>query len=153
MALDQQSTMTDSEIDAFLARHETGVLSLARGDDPYAIPVSYGYDPTERQFVMRLVSEPDSEKRQFLAADPLARFVVYEEGDTTYRSAIARGRLQSVPTAELDVDRIEQFGDAQRPLFEVWGKEKTDLDIALYELDPAELTGRQVDLDGPIEQS
>jgi nitroimidazol reductase NimA-like FMN-containing flavoprotein (pyridoxamine 5'-phosphate oxidase superfamily) len=153
MALDQQSSMTDSEIDAFLARHETGVLSLARGDEPYAIPVSYGYDSAEQLFFVRLVSGADSEKRQFLTADPAVRFVVYEERETTYRSVIARGRLESVPTDELDVDRIEQFGDAQRPLFEVWGTAKADLEIDLYELDPAELTGRQVDLDEPISES
>lgn len=44
MAIDQETEMTDAEIDDFLGQHETGVLSLARTDDPYAIPISYGYD-------------------------------------------------------------------------------------------------------------
>jgi nitroimidazol reductase NimA-like FMN-containing flavoprotein (pyridoxamine 5'-phosphate oxidase superfamily) len=153
MPLDQQSTMTDGEVDTFLARHETGVLALARADDPYAIPISYGYDASERQFYLRLVSERDSEKRQFLTGDAAARLVVYEEGDTTYRSAIAVGTLRSVPTDELDVSQIEQFGDTQRPLFEVWGTAKADLDIDLYELDPDELTGREVELEAGSGQS
>lgn len=147
MALDQQTELADERVDAVLSDHQTGVLTLARGDDPYAIPVSYGYDATERQLYLRLVSTPDSEKQRFLSSDPKARFVVYGERDGTYRSVVAKGRLENAPRTELNLDRIEQYGDAERPLFEMWGETRRDLDVELYELDPDTLSGRRVERD------
>jgi nitroimidazol reductase NimA-like FMN-containing flavoprotein (pyridoxamine 5'-phosphate oxidase superfamily) len=94
MTVEQQTVMTGAETDALLERRETGVLALARADEPYAIPISYGYDADVRRFCMRLVSAPESEKRRFLSDAPEVRFVVYEEDGTTYRSAIANGRLE-----------------------------------------------------------
>lgn len=147
MALDQQTELSRDEIDALLGRHETGVLSLARGDEPYATPISYGYDATDKRLYMRLVSTPDSEKRRFVAAQSPARLVVYEERDAVYESVVAVGTLEEVPREELTADHIEQFGDAKRPLFEIWGEPKADLDIDLYCLDSAELHGHRLFID------
>lgn len=147
MTLDQETEMAPQELDEFLGAHETGVLSLARGDDPYAIPISYGYDATERTFYLRLVSTPESEKRQFLSSSPRARLVVYDERDGTYRSVVAAGELEPVPRDSLTVERIEQYGDAKRPLFEIWAEGKPDLEVELYELSPADLSGRRVEID------
>lgn len=147
MAIDQETEMTDAAIDQFLARHETGVLSLARTDDPYAIPISYGYDDENRVFYMRLVSTPESEKRQFLDAAPSARLVIYDEQDSSYRSVIATGTLENIPPAELTAEQIAQYGDARRPLFEIWAQQKDELDIELYRLTPDSINGRRTDID------
>lgn len=147
MALDQETEMTPSDLDEFLGNHETGVLSLARSDEPYAIPISYGYDATDRRFYLRLVSTPESEKRRFLSSSPRARLVVYEEAGDTYRSVVGVGSLEPVPRDSLTVERIEQYGRAKRPLFEVWADGKPDLDIELYEFVPEDLTGRWVEID------
>ena len=40
MTLDQETQLSRDETDSILGRHETGVLSLAREDEPYAIPIS-----------------------------------------------------------------------------------------------------------------
>ncbi|WP_226005493.1 pyridoxamine 5'-phosphate oxidase family protein [Natrinema salinisoli] len=147
MAIDQETEMTDGEIDDFLSRHETGVLSLARTDEPYAIPISYGYDDDEREFYMRMVSTPDSEKRQFLESTPQARLVVYDEVDSTYRSVIATGDLESIEPSELTPEQIAQYGEAKRPLFEIWADGKDALNIELYRLAPATLGGRRTEID------
>ena|SRR6056297_3082416 len=147
MALDQQTEMSRAETDALLARNETGVLSLARDDEPYAIPISYGYDAEARTFYLRLVSTPESEKREFLNSSPAVRLVVSEETEPEYRSVVAKGTLREVSTDEMTVERIEQFGDAKRPLFEIWGDSKTDLRIQLYELDADDVSGRFIELD------
>ena len=147
MALDQQTEMSRAETDALLARHETGVLSLAHDDEPYAIPISYGYDAEARTFYLRLVSTPESEKRAFLSSSPAVRLVVSEETEPEYRSVVAKGTLREVSTDEMTVERIEQFGDAKRPLFEIWGESKTDLRIQLYELDADGVSGRFIELD------
>ncbi len=144
MAIDRRIEMSADETDAFLGAHETGVLSLARTSEPYAIPISYGYDVSDRQFYMRLVSSPESEKRRFLASDPEARLVVYDEADDTYRSAIATGTLVRIDPNDLTVEEIEQYGSAKRPLFEIWPSEKSELDIELYRLDPESISGRLI---------
>jgi len=123
------------------------VLSLAREDEPYAIPISYGYDTEARRFCLRLVSTPESEKRRFLASSPHARLVVYEEDDPIYRNVVTTGTLNEVPRDELTVDYIEQYGDAKRPLFEIWGESRQDLDIQLYQLEPDELSGRRIEIE------
>ncbi|MFB6102348.1 MAG: pyridoxamine 5'-phosphate oxidase family protein [Haloplanus sp.] len=147
MTLDQETELSRGETDSLLGRHETGVLSLARGDEPYAIPISYGYDAEHRLFYLRLVSTPQSEKRQFLASSPRARLVVYEEDGTSYRSVVAVGTLEEIQRDQLTADHIEQYGEAKRPLFEIWGESKQDLDIKLYQFEPEDLTGRRIEID------
>ncbi|ELY44250.1 pyridoxamine 5'-phosphate oxidase family protein [Natronorubrum sulfidifaciens] len=147
MAIDQETDMTDAAIDEFLGHHETGVLSLARTDEPYAIPISYGYNDEDREFYIRLVSTPESEKRAFLDASPAARIVVYDEQESSYRSIIATGALENIPPAELTPDQIAQYGETKRPLFEIWAQQKDELDIELYRLVPESLNGRRTAID------
>lgn len=149
MSLAQETEMTQPEIDEFLSDNETGVLSLALDDDPYAIPISYGYDAMSTTFYMRLVSTPESEKRAFLTSSPRARLVVYDENDdgTLYHSVLAIGELTAVSPDDLTVEDIEQYGEAYRPLFEIWGERKDELEINLYKLAPSELSGRCTEID------
>ena len=147
MATNSEVEMSASDVDAFLARHETGVLSLARGDVPYAIPVSYGYDDTSREVFVRLVSTVDSEKRAFLASEPDARLVVYEDDGGEYTSVVGVGSLERIDVDELTPETIAQYGETRRPLFEIWADGKPDLDIKLYRFDPDRLTGRRVTVD------
>lgn len=147
MAIDRRTEMTAEETDGFLGRQETGVLALARTDEPYAIPISYGYDSGDRKFYMRLVSTPESEKRRFLGSEPQARLVVYDEEDDTYRSVVAVGSLDRIDPEELTAEDIQQYGSAKRPLFEIWPQQKGDLDIDLYRLDPESLSGRIIEID------
>lgn len=151
MALDHQTELSPPEIDAFLGRNETAVVALAREDEPYAIPISYGYDADQRVFFLRLVSTPESEKRRFLASSPRARLVVYESDDDVYRSVVASGRLEEIPREELTVEHVEQYGDTKRPLFEIWGESRKELDVQLYTFDPDELNGRRIEIDRPEE--
>ena len=144
MATNSEVEMTDAEVDAFLSRHETGVLSLARDETPYAIPISYGFDEESRDVFLRLVSTPDSEKREFLGSDPQARIVVYEEDGDEYGSVVVVGTLRRVDLDELTPETIAQYGETRRPLFEIWADGKSDLDIDLYRFVPERLTGRTI---------
>lgn len=153
MVLDQQTELDGDEVDFFLGRHETGVLSLARDGEPYSVPISYGYDSTERVFYIRLVSAPESRKRQFLLSSLEARLVVYEEDGAIYRSVVASGSLEEVSPDELTVEHIEQYGAAKRPLFEIWGETKPELDIQLYLLDPDDLSGRQIEIERTVDST
>ncbi|MFP8890391.1 pyridoxamine 5'-phosphate oxidase family protein [Natrialbaceae archaeon A-CW2] len=149
MPLAEETEMTEAEIDGFLSRHETGVLALSGAQAPYAIPISYGYNSSAQTFYMRLVSTPESEKRAFLESTPDARLVVYEEAGEgqTYRSVVAEGTLEHIDPDELTVEHIEQYGAAKKPLFEIWGKSKDQLDIELYALEPTVLSGRRTEIE------
>ncbi|MFC7212711.1 pyridoxamine 5'-phosphate oxidase family protein [Saliphagus sp. GCM10025334] len=149
MSLAEETEMTATEIDDFLSRHETGVLALASDNTPYAIPISYGYDADSRSFYMRLVSTPESEKREFLDSAPEVRLVVYDErdGGRTYHSAVAVGTLETIDPTDLTVEDVEQYGTAKRPLFEIWGESKANLDIQLYRFEPDHLSGRRTEID------
>ncbi|MFB6228977.1 MAG: pyridoxamine 5'-phosphate oxidase family protein [Halobacteriales archaeon] len=147
MLLDEETVLSDSEIDSFLGRHETGVISLARDGTSYAIPISYGYDTEHRRFYLRLVSNPESEKREFLESTPHARLVVYEEDDPVYTSVVATGYLSEISRDELTVEHIEQYSEAKRPLFEIWGASLPALNVRLYRLDPDELSGRKAKME------
>jgi len=146
MAIDRRTEMSEAETDEFLGTHETGVLSLARGDDPYAIPVSYGYDASDRQFYVRSVSTPDSEKRRFIRSGSDARLVVYDDDECVYRSVVATGVLVRIDPDDLTAADIRQYGAAERPLFEIWPRPKEGLDIDLYRLDPETVTGRLAEI-------
>lgn len=147
MLLDEETLLSDREIDSFLSRHETGVLSLAREGQSYAIPISYGYNREHRRFYLRLVSNPESKKREFLQSTPHARLVVYEEDEPVYTSVVAAGTLSEISRDELTVEHIEQYGEAKRPLFEIWGDSLSALNVRLYRFDPDELSGRRAEME------
>ncbi|MFA9517399.1 pyridoxamine 5'-phosphate oxidase family protein [Halopenitus sp. H-Gu1] len=153
MTLDSETELSTEETDSILGSHETGVLSLARENEPYSIPISYGYDAEKRRFYLRLVSTPQSEKRQFLASSPSARLVVYETDEPIYWSVVAVGALREVDRDELTVEHVAQYGDAKRPLFEIWGESRPDMDVQLYQLDPTELSGRRIEIERDDESS
>lgn len=153
MPLDEETSLSDEEIDAFLGRHETGVISLAQEGKSYAIPISYGYDTTHRRFYLRLISNPESEKREFLTSTPHTRIVVYEEDDPVYTSVVATGTLSEISRDELTVEHIEQYGKAKRPLFEIWGESLPALNVQLYRLDPDDLSGRRAEIEREAESS
>ncbi|WP_187433072.1 hypothetical protein [Natronococcus pandeyae] len=46
----------------------------------------------------------------------------------------------------MTVEDIEQYGAAKRPLFEIRGRPKNDLNIRLYRLEPIELSGRRIEV-------
>lgn len=133
--------MDAAEIDDYLADGGTGVLSLARGDDPYSIPVSFGYDDAARAFYLRLGFGDAAAKRPFLEASSQARLVVYD-GDPEVRSVVAAGDLIRVPKGDLTPDVVAQLSEARLPAFDLWEEEKADLAFEIYRLDPETLSGR-----------
>jgi nitroimidazol reductase NimA-like FMN-containing flavoprotein (pyridoxamine 5'-phosphate oxidase superfamily) len=94
-----------------------------------------------------LVSNPESEKREYLKSTPHSRLVVYDEDDPVYTSVIATGTLNEINRDDLNAEHIEQYATAKRPLFEVWGESLPDLNVRLYRLDPVELTGRRTEME------
>jgi hypothetical protein len=132
--------MDDQEVRDYLADHDVAVLSLADGGDAYAVPVNYHYDGDS--LFLRLADDGDSTKMSFVGATESACVLLYGvAGDVSY-SVVARGRLRELggeERAAFDDARInEEFGSLR-----VFGEDVTDLDVAIYELEDAAITGRR----------
>jgi hypothetical protein len=135
--------MDRREVDAFLGEEGTGVLALARDDESYAIPVSYGYDGDEETFYLRLAFHPDSQKREFLGPSRTVSLVVSAETDEGWRSVVARGRLRETGEAALDSSLVEAIRRIDIPFFTVFDRPARELDFELFQLVPDELTGQK----------
>ena len=147
MTIKQQIAMSDEEIHEFLATHQTAVLSLAGEAGPYAVPVTYRFDPEDETFYFRLVFPKRSEKRQFLPELPPAWLISYIEDDPIYESVIAKGTPEEIREADITPEVVTQLGEMSRPLFEMWTSSRADVDIRLYRLSPDALSGRRINLE------
>ena len=130
--------MNDREIQQFLSSQKVGVLGLPDADEPYLLPLSFGYDGEERLFFTYLLGS-SSRKGTMSEETDTASFLVYKV-DTMYnwQSVLLTGALTTVPEAEWD-----ELEDTMR---EVWRPELFETaslsgDIELYEFRIHEQTG------------
>ncbi|WP_245902772.1 pyridoxamine 5'-phosphate oxidase family protein [Salinigranum rubrum] len=135
--------MDDREVNAFLGNEGTGVLALARDDESYAIPVSYGYDREEGTFYLRLAFHADSRKREYIGPSRPATLVVNRETEEGWRSVVARGRLRETGEAAIDSSVVEAIRRVNIPFFTVFDRPARELDFELFRLAPDELTGHK----------
>ena len=141
-------SLTTAEIEAFLGDGGTGVLSVARDDEPYSFPVSYGFAEDDGEFYLRLGYDDDSAKAAFVYEPCPAQLVVYEEntdadGSLDIKSVVATGELVRIPKTELTPVDVERLGQARTPEFEVWERAKEDIEFTVNKLVPESVTGRR----------
>ncbi|WP_144904014.1 pyridoxamine 5'-phosphate oxidase family protein [Halobellus captivus] len=130
-------------IDELLGTGGVGVLALADESDPYAVPVSYGYDADEGALYLRLGFGEDSEKERYLARSDRAALVVTVEDSKGWASVVARGPLSEVPEATIDGTVVEAIRSIDIPFVTIYEEPPRELDYQLYRLRPDELTGRR----------
>lgn len=137
--------LTDEQRDAFLDRGGTGVISFLQESDepPYALPVSYGYEPTEAQFYFRLAFGPDTGKEGRVDDGTPVTFVVYDETDDGWKSVVASGELEEVDEESLDPSVGEAMRQIEIPLVDVFERDPREMTFRFFRLDPDELTGRK----------
>ncbi|WP_049986228.1 pyridoxamine 5'-phosphate oxidase family protein [Halobellus rufus] len=135
--------LNDEEIDELLGTGGIAVLALADESDPFAIPVSYGYDADEGVLYLRLAFAEDSEKERYLARSDRAALVVTLERDQQWASVVARGTLSTMPEASIDGTVVEAIRSIDIPFVTIYEEEPRELDYRLYKLHPDELTGRR----------
>jgi nitroimidazol reductase NimA-like FMN-containing flavoprotein (pyridoxamine 5'-phosphate oxidase superfamily) len=135
--------MDADERDAFLGTGGTGVISFqSSGDEsPHSVPVSYGYDTSETAFYFRLAVGPDSEKQD--VAGRTVTFVVYGQQEDTWRSVIAKGRLEKTTEASVAIESLEGLQRVHIPLVDIFGRPVKDVPFEFYRLVPAKLTSRK----------
>jgi nitroimidazol reductase NimA-like FMN-containing flavoprotein (pyridoxamine 5'-phosphate oxidase superfamily) len=88
--------MERSEIDDLLNSAGWGILSLAKGGEPYSIPISFGYTGTDIYFAL-IREEPDQKKFEYVEEDGTARLLVSDVNSLLDWETIAvTGSLDSV---------------------------------------------------------
>lgn len=133
--------MTDAEIDAYLAEQGTGVLSLAQGDQAYAIPISFGYETGRAVFAYWQFGS-DSQKKAFSESTERACLTVYDiESQTDWRSVLAFGTLRELTTAEWG--EVGELIDDNAWSPDLSSVGRRHLSIVGYELSIEEATGLQ----------
>lgn len=128
--------MDKTEIERKLREAETGVLSLARGDDAYSIPVAFHYDG--ERILLRFGVEEGGEKLSFVEETDTASFVVYEFTDDDSWSILVTGRLVPASDSLDDTAINERF----IPL-RIFDESISDVEPELYELRMESVTGRK----------
>lgn len=132
--------MTDEEVVDRLREHETGVLSLARAGDAYAVPIAYRYAGAVLRF--RLGDDGDSEKIAYADATDEACFLAYgyTAPDDSW-SIIARGPIRRVPAEEWEADPAD-LDEWYAPL-RVFDEAIDEVELVGYELEIDAITGRR----------
>lgn len=98
--------MDTDDIDDLLESNGWGVLSLARDDEPYSIPVSFGYDG-EDVYIAFLEDSPDGKKFDFAGEGKTARLLVTDIGSRfDWQSIAVTGPLRRVDRDTPDWDHL-----------------------------------------------
>jgi hypothetical protein len=132
--------MTDEEVDERLREGTTAVLSLARGGDAYAVPVAYHYDG--EHIYLRLTDDGHSTKMAFVEATDRATVLFHEVSEAGSWSILAEGTLRRLEGEEAEAFDATAINDAFDDL-RIFDEAIDEVEIAIYELEPAALTGRR----------
>ncbi|WP_255198321.1 pyridoxamine 5'-phosphate oxidase family protein [Halorarius litoreus] len=138
------ASMVEEETEAVLAAHGHGVLALARDDEAYGVPVSYGYDEAENRVVFQFFYDRESKKREFVEHGGTVTLTVTDWASADdWRSAIVTGELQRVPDSEVS-DRLAAvfFEQAEHAAPAARRSTRTSLTREWYQLPTDDLTGR-----------
>lgn len=140
------STMSDAEIDTFLHRQGTGVLSLAREGSAYAIPVSYGYDHEGERCILDLGFGPQSKKRQWLHTTEGACLTVYDiRSAREWASVVLEGAPRKLEDEKADEAADVFYEHAEDVGIAVFDHPPKDIELQWYAFDIDVATGRASD--------
>jgi len=138
------STVLDAdEIDALLGDGGVGVVSFASDDEPYSVPISFGYDASVESLYLRFGFAPESEKREFIDDGASASLVVTDETPAGWQSVVVRGSLSRVTEMAIDPEAAKSVHKVRIPFVTIYDREPSELEFELYRLEPDSIVGRQ----------
>jgi len=137
--------LSDSEINEFLDRVDTGVLSLSTPVDepPHSVPVSFGYNAEQTVFYFRIADLPPETKGELEGR--AVSFVTYDEDESVdgYVSVVAEGTLESTTRSDIATEALAGFEGVTIPFVDIFGQPPAEVDFSFYRLVPTTLTGRK----------
>jgi len=138
------STATEMEaveIVEFLDSQRTGVLSLAKDSDGYAIPVSFVYDDEGPYVYLRLGYAPGSQKRKYLDASEHVSFVVYDDTDEGWKSVVIQGRTEALTASTLDSSVTEAVHELDIPFMQVHKRPTDEIEFSIVRISITNMNG------------
>jgi hypothetical protein len=136
--------MDERDIDEMLSTTGYGTLSLARKNEAYAIPVSFGYDGDDRVFLALLETDPPQRKLDFAAACERACLTVTDvRGRFDWESVVVRGSLRSVDPETEKFDSLLTTLDDNAWFSSAFVRDSGIESLSGYVLQADEVTGLQ----------
>lgn len=139
--------LDDTEIEATLTEVGLGVLSLVDGDQPYGIPVSFGYADGEVSFMLQFNTSTESRKLGALSTNPRACLTVYQHDPgppEVWRSVVITGELfEQSPDKEGEAFFALADNAAFAPDYNVFDAPVDQLDLRFFGLDSDDVSGRE----------
>lgn len=118
------------------------MLSLARDGEAYGVPVSFGYDGTDRLYFVFLRVGEESRKEAFAASTERASFTADDvESKHVWRSVIVHGRIREVADDEWETVRESIDDNAWYP--SLFSEAEPMRDIQGWVLEIEETTGQK----------
>ncbi|MFC7027671.1 pyridoxamine 5'-phosphate oxidase family protein [Halomicroarcula sp. GCM10025324] len=129
------------QIEEFLKNQVTGVLSLARENDGYGVPLSYWFDEDDSSFYFRMGYAPGSQKRKFIDASQYVTFVVYADTEEGWKSVLAEGELEVLSEDTIDASIEEVTRHLDIPYYEVHERPIDELEFDILRMRVTKLNG------------
>ncbi|SDC34484.1 pyridoxamine 5'-phosphate oxidase family protein [Natrinema hispanicum] len=137
--------MDESAIEERLRTGETGVLSLSKDDESYAIPLAHYYDGDG--LYVRLGVTEGSRKQAFIEATETACYVCYgteatdDPREIDSWSVMVTGHLSEIPESDYDRFDTAEINRQFAPI-RVFDENIDEIDIRIFELEIDTMTGR-----------
>ena len=108
--------MDEERIEKLLIEQGVGVLSMAHDDEPYGIPIAFGYDGGNYLYLLFVGHSEEGRKVTYAERSETASFLVYDlDDDGTWRSVIVEGTLDRVTIDEWERAKEAMGDNAYRP--------------------------------------
>lgn len=124
-----------------------GVLSMISEEEPYGIPVSFGYDDGDVSFILQTDRAAESRKLAALSINPHVCLTVVQQSQEpteVWRSVVMTGKLIQPPLDDekAAVDALADNGSFV-PGVNVFDAPESEIDITIFQLDITEMSGRE----------
>ena len=139
----QGHRMDDADIDRFLTEAGIGVLSMAKDDVPYGLPLSFGYDGDDRLYFVFRGYSAAGRKVTYAERAETVSFLVYDlASKDRWRSVILSGSFDRIAADEWTAAREAILDNAFRARLLTGGDVESNPRV--WALDVEEKSGRQI---------
>lgn len=136
--------MDTDDIDDLLVAKGWAVLSLADDDEPYSLPISFGYDGEDIYFAF-LEDAPDGGKFTFIDDGKTARLLVTDIGSRfDWQSIAVTGPVRRVAHDSSDWDHLMETLEDNGWFSSDFERADSLTDLHGFRLEPDEVRGLQV---------
>ena len=136
--------LDDDEVKQFIRNGYWAVLALSVDDEPYGVPIIYGYDDSDGVFY---VANGPGKKIEMALANPACTLTVVEVEDygKRWRSVIVRGRVELVDDLTTKMHAFNTLRKQMPESFMPRMRDAAKLAMAkVIRIVPVEITGKTV---------